>query len=549
MSAIERTQQQNLLHDGKLIAALDDLFNEQGITLPGDGSHIVLLAEGHHTVKYHRPEHLPSGPGSGLKASPQVRFEGGEHTAIGDGTLLRFAENAPAIPAWQVQLHLNNGLALTYGQVIALGGDFYGIPDRPIADGGTPQERQARFRAAFDSLAVLPASREEAQKILQVMKTEINAANQAIRDGRQPHEAYDELGDTLSGEWNRITGGGSIASPLFPLGRYLKLAASNWDHFGEWALLAYQAGHAVALQQALVARQSGKDQDLELAYAMNAFADHFLTDLFSAGHLRVPRKQLADSVTPSDVGSLISRFMHDEDSQYGLKVGNARGEQWNCYGDKRYFDTLDNSNRHQVKQAVQQSADEVFAAYLSGVVTPLESYAALRSVPDLVKVADGQDRLNFAPLFALKGKTVLRRQDVNDLNDRHQSDSWWGWSTYLLLKDYKPNKPAGYLNPPGVAPTIQADGWQSHTASEPNWLPGNAVRYAFSHGKGLDESYTGPWTAYAELTDRFQPTLNVPFDAAVGATARNVFRQFRGGSPELIGTLGNPATTFIDNHQ
>ncbi|NWE44635.1 phospholipase [Pseudomonas gingeri] len=549
MSGIERTPQEILLHDGKLIAGLDSLFTEQGIAIPGDGTAIVLLAEGHHTLKYHRPEHLPTAPGAAAKGSPQARFEGGEHTAIGDSTLLRFARDAPAIPAWQVELHLSNGLALTYGQVIALGGDFYGIADRPIADGGTPAERQARFTAAFNSLAVLPASREEAQKILQVMKSEITAANQAIRDGRQPHEAYDELGDTLSGEWNKITGGGSFASPLFPLGRYLKLAASNWDHFGEWALLAYQAGHAVALQQAVVARQSGSDQDLELAYAMNAFADHFLTDLFSAGHLRVPRKQLADSVTPSDVGSLISRFMHDEDSKYGLKVSNAKGERWNCYGDKRYFDTLDNSNRLQVKQAVQQSVDEVFATFLSGVVVPPQAYAALRSVPDLAKVENSQDSLNFAPLFALKGKAVMRRNDVNNLNDRSQSDSWWGWSTYLLLQDYKPNKPAGYLNPPGGAPTIKADGWQSRTPSEPNWLPGHAVRYAFSYTNGLDESYIGPWTAYAELTDRFQPTLTVPLDASAGAGGRNVFRQFRGGSPELIGTLDSQATTFIDNHQ
>ncbi|WP_397457952.1 phospholipase [Pseudomonas asplenii] len=549
MSDMEHTQQRNLLHQDKLIAELDSLFSEQGIPLPGDGSTVVLLAEGHYASRYQRPEQLPNEPVAQLKGSPQVRFEGGEHTAIGDGTLLRFAADAPPIPAWQVELHLANGLALTYGQVIALGGDFYGIPGRPIADGSNPQERQTRFRAAFDSLAVLPASREEAQNILQVMKTEINATHQAIRDGRQPHEAYDELGDTLSGEWNRITGGGSVASPLFPLGRYLKLAASNWDHFGEWALLAYKAGHAVALQQAVVAHQSGRDQDLELAYAMNAFADHFLTDLFSAGHLRVPRKQLADSVTPSDVGSLISRFMHDEDSQYGLKVSNARGERWNCYGDKRYFDSLDDSNRRQVKQAVQQSADEVFATYLSGTVVPVDSYAALASVPDLAKVEDSQDRLNFAPLFALKGKTVLRRKDVNDLNDRSQSDSWWGWSTYLLLKDYQPNKPAGYLNPPDMAPTIQADGWQSRTASEPNWLPGHAVRYAFSYSKGLDESYIGPWTAYTELTDRFQPTLNVPANTPSAATGRNVFRQFRGGSPELIGTLDNQAITFIDNHQ
>ncbi|MDN5510007.1 MAG: phospholipase, partial [Pseudomonas sp.] len=169
------------------------------------------------------------------KNPPTLRFEGGEHTAIGDDTLLRFSKDAPAIPARQVELHLPNGLALTYGQVIALGGDFYGIPGQPISDGNSPSERVQRFTAAFNSLAVLPASRQEAQKILAVMQKEINAVNQAIKDGKQPHEAYDALGDTLSEEWNRITGGGSAVSALVPLGRYLKLAADNADHFGEWA--------------------------------------------------------------------------------------------------------------------------------------------------------------------------------------------------------------------------------------------------------------------------------------------------------------------------
>lgn len=45
------------------------------------------------------------------KNPPTLRFEGGEHTAIGDDTLLRFVKDAPAIPARQVELHLPNGLA------------------------------------------------------------------------------------------------------------------------------------------------------------------------------------------------------------------------------------------------------------------------------------------------------------------------------------------------------------------------------------------------------------------------------------------------------
>ncbi|MNF79229.1 hypothetical protein D3C84_614380 [compost metagenome] len=283
---------------------------------------------------------------------------------------------------------------------------------------------------------MLPASNAEAKLILGVMQKEIAAVKQAIKDGKQPHEAYDALGDTLSEEWNKITGGGSFVSALYPLGRYLKLAANNADHFAEWALLAYIAGHTAALQQAVVAHNSGDDASLELAYAMNAFADHYLTDLFSAGHLRVPRKQLAAVVTPSDLGSLITRFMHDEDSKFGLNVRNGDGVQWHAYGDKRYFDAIDSANRAQVNLAVQVSADEIFATYLSGIAPSPGSFAALKKLPDLQAVLNPTG--NFSPLFKVEGNKVLRRKDVNNLNDTATVDDWWGWSTYLLLKDYNP---------------------------------------------------------------------------------------------------------------
>ncbi|MDZ4326306.1 MAG: phospholipase, partial [Pseudomonas sp.] len=268
-----------------VIASLDDLFNENGIAITGN-DHLLL-----HLDAPGSDTHQPSTSASvnALKGKPQLRFEGGEHTAIGDNTLLRFVKDAPAVVASQVELHLPNGLALTYGQIVALGGDFYGIADKPVSEGATAADRVQRFTEAFNSLAVLPASNAEAKLILGVMQKEIAAVKQAIKDGKQPHEAYDALGDTLSEEWNKITGGGSFVSALYPLGRYLKLAANNADHFAEWALLAYIAGHTAALQQAVIAHNTADDQSLELAYALNAFADHYLTDLFSAGHLRVPR--------------------------------------------------------------------------------------------------------------------------------------------------------------------------------------------------------------------------------------------------------------------
>ena len=414
-----------------VIARFDDLFTPGGIAFSAENPHLLLhIADSHSDV-----EPVTALTAQALKGKPQLRFEGAEHTAIGDNTRLRFIESAEPVLAQNVPLHLPNGLALTYGQVLALGGDFYGIVDRPINEGSTSADRLQRFTAAFDSLAALTASKTEATQILAIMQKEIDAVKQAIKDGKQPHEAYDALGDTLSEEWNKITGGGSFVSALFPLGRYLKLAANNADHFGEWARQTYIAGHTAALQTAAAAHASQDELRLERAYAMNAFADHYLTDLFSSGHLRVPRKAMAAAVTPSDLGSLITRFMHDEDSKFGLKVRNGHGEQWRAFGDKRYFDATDADNRNQVTLAVQDSADEVYAAYSSGNVPT--TFNALQRLPDLTAVLDPAN--NFSPLFRLQDNKVLRRKDVNNLNDTATVDDWWGWSTYLLLKDYHPS--------------------------------------------------------------------------------------------------------------
>lgn len=184
---------------------------------------------------------------------------------------------------------LSNGLPLTYGEICGLAGDFYGT-DQPISDGRTLAEQIGRFKLAFDLLAHekhrAPA---EAAKILDILQTEIKAINQAIADHKDPWDVYPSLSDvTLS--LDAATSGRST-----PGLSYLELARVNWDHFGPDARTAYNAGHRAALD---IAIQGGKD-NLELAYAMNAFADHFLQDSFAAGHLRTPRRSLHKPTDPT----------------------------------------------------------------------------------------------------------------------------------------------------------------------------------------------------------------------------------------------------------
>ena len=71
-----------------------------------------------------------------------------------------------------------------------------------------------------------------------------------------------------------------------PMLSYFDLVKIKWDHFGQDARITYNAGHGAAIDVAL----KGGNDNLVLAYAMNALADHYFEDSFSAGHLRNPRR-------------------------------------------------------------------------------------------------------------------------------------------------------------------------------------------------------------------------------------------------------------------
>lgn len=175
---------------------------------------------------------------------------------------------------------------MTYGQINGLAGDFYGTVD-PISDGKDTADQSARFVKAFQKLAN-PSARQpkEAQDILKVLQNEVDAVNAALANHQDPSVVYSKLPD-VTVQLEALTIGRPSDEPA-----YLGLAQINWDHFGIDARTAYNAGHGAAIQMAI----SG---DLQVAYAMNAFADHFLEDSFSAGHLRTPRRLLHSSYNPA----------------------------------------------------------------------------------------------------------------------------------------------------------------------------------------------------------------------------------------------------------
>ena len=122
-----------------------------------------------------------------------IFFISGEHILIGDAIKLHKPGGGGGSSA-QRPLTLPNGLKLSYGQIIALGGDFYGVPKEPIVDPTEkPNERVSgrckRFMAAYSTLAHDHVKEEVDQK-LKIMTEEKSA-----------------IEDELVEKWDKVTGG------------------------------------------------------------------------------------------------------------------------------------------------------------------------------------------------------------------------------------------------------------------------------------------------------------------------------------------------------
>jgi hypothetical protein len=205
-----------------------------------------------------------------------------EHTSLGDNLWLKDINGEPT-SAKKLSFTLPNGLQATYGQIQALSGDYFATLS-PISDGATESARQERFSKAWETLAKNAQAKEAAAKVTDIIQKEEEAVCIALLNNKQPSTAYPH------GPVAFLKSSIEIQKAMKPVVDYARLHSVDWDHFGEDGHLVYNTGHEAAIQYAM----SG-DSDLHLAYAMNAFADHFLTDAFSAGHMRTPRREFPNT--------------------------------------------------------------------------------------------------------------------------------------------------------------------------------------------------------------------------------------------------------------
>jgi hypothetical protein len=374
-------------------------------------------------------------------SSSLAGFESAEHMACGNSVKLQFPNSkSPS------SLQLSNGLDLSYGEIVALAGDYFAILEYPISQGKTVDDQKERFLNAFKTLAESHLAPNTALRLVATFKNTLEAIRNGEKEGKSASEVYEELGGSLMKECNVITGGGSFITPLFPLGTAALqlLSDANWDHFVPHALTAYQAGHLVAMDEA---SKAGKIKDakkrskaLEKAYGMNAFACHYLSDSFSAGHMRTPRKELSEHVDFAFVAALLMDFMHGEDSKEGLKVKNLNGDEWTAFGDSYYFDPENAYSKSVLEKILQISADEIYFAFQSGkdLSGGMMSEKINNLLPQFSALDDPMSRLNTAPLFYWDKKEAVlkRREDINGLDSYAWKSQWWGWTTLIDLGEY-----------------------------------------------------------------------------------------------------------------
>jgi hypothetical protein len=296
-------------------------------------------------------------------------FEGGEHLWIGnEGAKLAAARRGVA--ALHPVQRRRAPEALTYGEIVALSGDFY-------------ESAEDLFDEKPAALPWLWADNDLGD-LLDALKKEVGWIN--LPPGQRGTSYPDQ---SVALWWNAKS--------------YAELALRNTSHFGWHNALTYVANHEAALRLAALAAVETDSARRSLLWRQalytNGFADHFLTDGFAAGHVRTPAAEIrawgAGRGMDDKRAGVLVKIIHDQDGHVaelhgqvdhaaatsGLRVTNARGDRFVTHCDGQLF--LSGTQSAAVGQAVEAvaaSVGELLEAYSDGS-QPRGVFAATQRLP------------------------------------------------------------------------------------------------------------------------------------------------------------------------
>lgn len=424
-----------------------------------------------------------------------IAFDYAEHYNIGQTVQKLICEhlgNDDSLKEGKVKL--KNGLNIEISELYGLMGDFFGLPDEPISLKNTLQDQKNTFLKAFETLNNAPP--EKVKEILRIGNIQKQAVSIAIQNCTCTpkssctcaEKALEEVSALTNKLWNKATGGSYYLYPIVQ-GTYLKLSKNNLDHFSTSSHASYKAGHELALSLIeKVAIEYKKDEpDHKLisqlthqALAIEASAGHYLTDSFSSGHTRVPRKALYELRTlfglpvPAAITGLFTLVMHNEDSDNGLWLkDDSTKDVWKAYGDDSLLTGKGQDNRKKVNTAAQTGMLELIGELKKAnrTISTQDNFPSKGTVYTLLPSVDEEKNPN-QPLFKedQTGK-LLRRKNVNDINCKEYISDWNVGSTLAILMP----QIISYVFP-SVGRLLFPKSQQKETiTSDPNTLENNTI--------------------------------------------------------------------------
>lgn len=281
------------------------------------------------------------------------KLEGGEHLWLANAGLFAACSESGIDRTPFMRLKRRDGAeTFSYGELVALSGDFYETPEDLF------EEKPGLLPWLYEG--------NDLSDLKKLLRDELYWIED---DQRNEHVGYPA--DTIALAWNAKN--------------FLELAKRNKDHFAWHNMIAYCRYHERALQLAVSAdAEDDGDPKWRRALFFNAFADHFLTDGFAAGHVRVPRAQIREwgdrRGYDSSLSGVLSKLLHDQDGHVtslhargekglgateGLWVQNSLGVEWYTRCDGQVFIVKPDATAPLVAEpvrAVKQSLLELFRA-------------------------------------------------------------------------------------------------------------------------------------------------------------------------------------------
>jgi hypothetical protein len=228
------------------------------------------------------------------------RFDEPEHKAIGD----------QAIPG--VRFRLSPLVEMTYGDLVAAG-DYFRDIDEMASLAGTAGSGKGTIGEVYYTLFVKIRGEDEKRYMGEFYdksaKEAVDARFYRLASGNISHFPNPRSGDV---ELDPRTKAKRHTGPGEPLGE----AAT------------YRDTHVRAIRRAIELAAANKP--VGGALAINAFGDHFLTDAFSAGHLRTPRITVHDwwDRKVPDFYQRFQRWLADTMAEWIDHVGSQPEQAW-----------------------------------------------------------------------------------------------------------------------------------------------------------------------------------------------------------------------------